>query len=69
MEEAADMTDGLDSIFATDAQGFPSNNQAAKDGGKVAGDARKALERKTGQRVLSESNFLPEEGKQNKLPS
>ena len=53
-----------DIAVATDAQGFPANKQAAKDGGQVAGDARKALELKTGQRVLSESNFLPKRGKQ-----
>ena len=48
-----------DIAVATDAQGFPANKQAANDGGQVAGDARKALERKTSQRVLSDSNFLP----------
>ena len=58
-----------DIAVATDAQGFPSNRQAAKDGGQVAGDARKALEQKTGQRVLSETNFLPKRGKQKQLPS
>ena len=58
-----------DIAVATDAQGFPANKQAANDGGQVAGDARKALERKTGQRVLSDSNFLPKSGKQKKLSS
>ena len=58
-----------DIAVATDAQGFPKNKQAAKDGGKVAGDARKALEQKTGQRVLSDSNFLPKRGNQKQLSS
>ena len=35
----------------TDARGFPKNKQAARAGGTVAGNARKELERKSGQRV------------------
>ena len=38
---------------ARDARGFNENKQAAKDGGAIAGDARKALEKKTGKKVLS----------------
>ena len=56
-----------DIAVATDAHGFPANKQAASDGGQVAGDARKALEKKTGKRVLSESNFLPERRKPKEL--
>jgi len=41
----------------TDANGFPENKQAARAGGKVAGDARKALERKSGRTVTSRKNF------------
>ena len=33
------------------AQGFDENKVAAKDGGKIAGDARKNLEIKTGEKV------------------
>jgi len=40
-------------------EGFVQNKQAARQGGKIAGDARKALELKTGESVVSESNFLP----------
>jgi prophage antirepressor-like protein len=40
--------------------GFVQNKQAARQGGKIAGDARKALELKTGESVVSEDNFLPE---------
>ena len=40
-----------DIAIATDAQGFFPNKQSAQDGGKVAGDARTALEKKTGKRV------------------
>jgi len=41
-----------------DAEGFEENKTAAKQGGEVAGNARKELESKTGESVLSEDNFL-----------
>jgi len=41
-------------------KGFVQNKQAARQGGKIAGDARKALELKTGENVVSEDNFLRE---------
>jgi hypothetical protein len=41
-----------------DAQGFPANRRTAKEGGTIAGDARKALEAKTGRPVVSASNNL-----------
>ena len=46
-------------------KGFIQNKVAAKQGGRIAGDARKALEIKTGKKVVSKDNYLPE-GKQNK---
>lgn len=42
-----------------DAQGFVDNQQAAKEGGTIAGNARKALEAKSGKRVVSKQNHLP----------
>ena len=46
-------------IAATDdAQGFNENHGAARQGGKIAGDARKKLEQKTGEKVVSKDNFL-----------
>ncbi len=42
-----------------DAQGLPSNRQAAQAGGKIAGDTREKLEQQTGRRVVSRENFLP----------
>jgi len=42
----------------TDVQGFPENKTAAKKGGKIAGDAREALEKETGKKVVSEENYL-----------
>jgi len=41
-------------------EGFSQNKQVARQGGKIAGDARKALELKTGKRIVSADNFLPE---------
>jgi DNA-damage-inducible protein D len=41
-----------------DAQGFPANRRTAKEGGTIAGDARKALETKTGKPVVSAANNL-----------
>ena len=41
-----------------DARGFPANRRTAKEGGTIAGDARKALEAKTGRPVVSASNNL-----------
>lgn len=41
-----------------DAEGFEENKIAAIQGGEVAGNARKELESKTGESVVSEDNFL-----------
>jgi hypothetical protein len=40
--------------------------KAARQGGKIAGDARKELEKKTNKRVVSATNYLPEK-KQKKI--
>lgn len=42
------------------AQGFDENRTAAKEGGQVAGNARKDLESKTGKKVTTKQNYLPE---------
>lgn len=44
------------------AQGFNENKKVSKEGGKIAGDARKALEKKSGRNVVSKQNYkeLPE---------
>ena len=39
------------------AQGFPQNEKAAIEGGTVAGNARKELERKSGKRVVTSQNY------------
>lgn len=43
-----------------DALGFSENKRAAQEGGKIAGDARKSLEHKSGKRVVSKRNYLPQ---------
>lgn len=43
---------------ATDAQGYKENAEAAASGGKVAGDARKDLEKKLGKPIATAENFL-----------
>jgi len=47
--------------------GFIQNKIVAKQGGTIAGDARKALELKTGEKVVSENNYLPEPKKKKEL--
>ena len=46
----------------TDALGFEENQQVAKDGGMVAGNARRELERKSGKPISSRENYtaIPE---------
>ncbi|NJD22548.1 MAG: Bro-N domain-containing protein [Melioribacter sp.] len=41
-----------------DAKGFDENKITAKKGGKIAGDARIALEKETGKEVVSKENYL-----------
>jgi len=41
-------------------KGFIQNQKAAKQGGSVAGNARLELESKTGEKVVSKDNYLPE---------
>lgn len=39
------------------AQGFPENERAAVEGGTVAGNARRELEKKSGNKVVTSQNF------------
>ena len=48
-------------------KGFIQNKIAAKEGGTIAGNARKALEIKTGEKVISKENYLPEAKKNKQL--
>jgi len=47
-------------------KGFIENKKAARQGGNVAGNARKELEQRTGKNVVTKENYLPESSK-NKL--
>ena len=48
-------------------KGFLENQAAAKQGGSVAGKARRDLEFKTGQKVISSENYLPTSKKSKQL--
>ena len=48
-------------------KGFVQNQKAARQGGAVAGKARRDLETKTGQKVVSPENYLPETKKPKQL--
>jgi len=49
------------------AKGVKQNAVAGKKGGKIAKDARLALENKTGRKVITGENFLPPSQQQKKL--
>jgi len=70
-ENLRDHMDDLELIFSmlgeaattriakvNDVRGFEENKIVARQGGEVAGNARKELEEKTGEDVLIEDNFL-----------
>ena len=48
-------------------KGFIQNKKAAKHGGDVAGNARRELESRTGKKVVSTDNYLPEAKKNKQL--
>ena len=50
-----------------DALGFGENKDAAKEGGTVAGVARKELEKRSGERVATSDNYLDKPEKVKKL--
>lgn len=41
-----------------DAQGFDQSKSAAREGGTIAGNARKQLEKKSGRKIVSRQNYL-----------
>ena len=47
-----------------DSKGLPLLKKDAKDGGQVAGNARKEIELKSGKKVIMKGNYLKQ--KQNK---
>lgn len=52
-----------------DAKGFQENKQAAREGGSVAGNARRDLEQRSGKGVISPSNYLPKKKQKKNLDS
>jgi len=48
-------------------KGFIQNKKAANQGGAVAGNARRELESRTGKKVVSSDNYLPEAKKSKEL--
>lgn len=55
-------------VINTNPKGFEQNKKAAKAGGKIAGDARKQLEIKSGKKVVTKQNYLPETKKKGLKP-
>ncbi len=51
-----------------DAQGFDENQESAREGGELAGDARRKFEEQTGAPVLSNRNYLEQPEAQESLP-
>ena len=47
-------------ITNTNPKGFDQHKRVAKAGGKIAGDARKQLEIKSGKKIVTSENFLPQ---------
>jgi DNA-damage-inducible protein D len=50
-------------VKTQDPQGLAENKKAAKQGGTIAGNARKELEAKTQQKVVTQENYLSAEQK------
>lgn len=55
-------------VINTNPKGFEHNKKAAKAGGKIAGDARKQLEIKSGKKVVTKQNYLPDTKKRGLKP-
>ncbi len=51
-----------------DAQGFPASKTSAREGGAVAGNARRELEKKSGRKVVSRENYLDAPESAKRLP-
>ena len=43
---------------STEAEGYNPNEKAAHEGGQISRDARRALEKKTGKKIVNPGNFL-----------
>ena len=58
-----------DEAVRNDAKGFNENHEAAQKGGSIAGDARRRVEERTGNKIVSKDNYLKKlgEGSEEKL--
>ncbi len=54
-------------VQAKNPKGFKENKKAARQGGDVAGNARRQLEGRTGKRVVTSKNYLPETKKNKEI--
>jgi DNA-damage-inducible protein D len=54
-------------VKTQDPKGFIQNKKAAKQGGDVAGNARRELESRTGKKVVTTDNYLSEAEKNKEL--
>ncbi|MEI7961807.1 MAG: Bro-N domain-containing protein [archaeon] len=54
-------------VKSKNPKGFPQNKIVAQQGGAIAGNARKHLEAKTGKKVVTSNNYLPEAKKNKEL--
>lgn len=54
-------------VRTKDPKGFFQNKEVAIQGGKIAGNARKALEKETGEKIVSSENYLPEKANPKEL--
>ena len=54
-------------ILNTNPLGFEQNKKAAKVGGKIAGDARKQLEIKSGKRLYQNRTIYPKQRKRTEI--
>lgn len=50
-----------------DARGFDENKTAAREGGEIAGDARKNLEIKSNEKVVTPDNYLEQSEREKRL--
>ena len=51
-----------DETVRNDAKGFNENHEAAQKGGSIAGDARRRVEERTGNKIVSKENYLKKLG-------
>ena len=54
-----------DETVRNDAKGFNENHEAAQKGGSIAGDARRRVEERTGNKIVSKDNYLKKLGEGN----